>query len=120
MISSHEDLIAWQKSMDMVEEVYRISRSLPFEEKYGLSNQMRRAAISVPSNIAEGHSRITKNEFLNFLSIARGSNAELNTQLKIGVRIGYFSVDDINKALRLNNEVGRLISGLMGKLGTNK
>ena len=80
MVQSFQDLIIWQKAMDLVIEVYNLVKELPKEEQYALSDQMRRAAVSIPSNIAEGQSRNSTKEFIQFLSVAKGSNAELQTQ----------------------------------------
>ncbi len=90
-VKSYNDLIVWQKSMDLVVEVYKLVRNLPKEELYALSNQMRRAAVSVPSNIAEGQKRNSTKEFVQFLSFAKGSAAELQTQLLICNRLDYFT-----------------------------
>ena len=103
--------------MDMLEEIYRLVKMLPKEETYALSDQMRRCAVSIPSNIAEGHGRYSLKEFIKFLAIARGSNSELNTQLKIGLRVGYFTTEDVDRALKLNYEVGKMLSSLMLKMG---
>ena len=81
MAKSYRELIVWQKSMELAEKVYLLVKALPKEETYALSDQMRRAAVSIPSNIAEGHARQSQKEFLQFLCIARGSRAELETQL---------------------------------------
>ena len=80
MVQSFQDLIVWQKATDLVIEVYNLVKELPKEEQYALSDQMRRAAVSIPSNIAEGQSRNSTKEFIQFLSVAKGSNAELQTQ----------------------------------------
>jgi four helix bundle protein len=87
-------LAAWQKSMDLVETVYRITRSWPQDERFGLTNQVRRAAVSVPSNIAEGHGRSSNVEFLRFVTIAFGSLSEVETQMLIADRLGYLSPQD--------------------------
>ena len=86
-VKSYKDLIVWQKSMDLVIEIYKLVKKLPKEETYSLSDQMRRAVVSIPSNIAEGYTRKSTNEYLNFLSIANGSRTELETQLLICERI---------------------------------
>ena len=91
MAHSYEDLLVWQKAMDLVEEVYRLIKLLPKEENFGISAQMRRSAISIPSNIAEGQSRHTTKEFINFLSIANGSKSELKTQILICIRLKYIT-----------------------------
>ena len=91
-------------------------KNLPKEELYALSSQIRRSAVSVPSNIAEGQQRNSKKEFINFLSIAKGSNAELQTQLMICVGLNYLSEEEIDTAMQLSNEVGKMLNGLIGKL----
>jgi len=116
MVSSFKDLIVWQRSMDLVEEIYQIIKCLPKEETYVLSDQMRRAAISIPSNIAEGQVRNSTKEFVNFLSIARGSSAELYTQLQICVRLQYLPEEKILKALQLQDEVGKMLKALIQRL----
>lgn len=111
---NYRDLIAWQKAMDLVDQVYRASKTFPDEEKFGLTQQMRRAAVSIPSNIAEGQGRESKKEFARFLSIAHGSLRELETQILISERLQYLSqTDDL---LALASEVGRLITGLTKSL----
>ena len=102
--------------MDLVEDIYRITRLLPHEEAFGLTNQLRRAAISIPSNIAEGNSRNTTGEYIRFLSIARGSKSEIETQLEICVRIGYLSNEQIKPALLLCIEISRMINTIIAKL----
>lgn len=116
--TSYTQLKVWQKGMDMVEEIYRITLKLPECERFGLISQLRRAAISVPSNIAEGYSRMTTKEYINFLSIARGSNAELETQLLICKRLNYLSDSDLNLAFMLLTEIGKMISAIINTLGT--
>ena len=106
----YQDLIVWQKAMDLVDEVYRLARLLPREEMFSLSDQMRRAAVSIPSNIAEGHGRQTEKEFRQFLAVARGSLYELETQLLIGMRQGYFTPDEAETATRLCREVGKMLT----------
>ena len=118
-MSSYEELIVWQKTMDLVAEVYRIVKLLPKEEIYALSDQMRRAAVSIPSNIAEGQVRKSSKEFANFLSVARGSNAELHTQLLICQRLQYITQENILKALTLSEEVAKMIVSMLQKLTSN-
>ena len=118
-MKDHKDLIVWQKSMLLVEEVYRLVRMLPKEETYALSDQMRRAVVSIPSNIAEGNGRESEKEFLRFLSIAQGSNAELETQLIICNRLGYISSDDLGIVLSLQAEVSKMLRTLIKKLLAN-
>ena len=116
MISHYEELIVWQKAMDLVVEVYRIVKIFPKEETDALSDQMRRAAVSIPSNIAEGQQRQTAKEFKYFLSVAKGSVAELNTQLYICKRLSYLTEEQLQKAFVLTDEVGKMLSGLISKI----
>lgn len=118
MVNSYKDLQVWQKAMDLVVEAYRIAWSLPKEERYALSDQMRRAAVSVPSNIAEGQVRNSTKAFVQFLSVAKGSNAELNTQFLLCIRLGYLSSDAAQNALSLSEEVSKMLSSLIQKLTT--
>ena len=110
---NYQELIVWQKATDLAVEIYKVAKKLPKEELYVLSDQMRRAAVSIPSNIAEGQSRSSKKEFIYFLSIALGSKAELETQLLLAVRIGYLVDPDIDKAMGLLAETGKLLSSLI-------
>ncbi len=116
MLDGCKGLIVWQKAMDLVEETYQIVKYLPKEELYALSDQMRRAAISIPSNIAEGHVRKTKREYANFLSIARGSNAELQTQIQICIRLRYLTEEITAKASGLSEEAGKMPQAIIQKL----
>ena len=118
-VQSYKDLIVWQKSMDLVERIYQVSNLFPKEETYGLTNQLRRAAVSIPSNIAEGHARSSTQEFHRFLSIARGSLAEVETQLLIAQRLGYLSAEDLSSILNLHIEINKMTNGLMAKLIPN-
>lgn len=102
--------------MDLVEMVYRVTSAFPKEELYGLTNQLRHASLSIPSNIAEGHARSSTAEFLRFLSIARGSLAEVETQLLIAQRLGYFASDQLTPILSLQTEINKMTNGLMAKL----
>ncbi|MGN1126037.1 MAG: four helix bundle protein [Ruminococcus sp.] len=106
---SYRELIVWQKSMDLVDEVYRLIKMLPREELFALSDQMRRSAISIPSNIAEGHGRQSAKEFRHFLSISKGSVSELETQLLICIRQKYFSEQQVHTALSLCEEVSKIL-----------
>ena len=107
---SYRELIVWQKAMDLVDEVYLLVKELPKEEQFALSNQLRRAVVSIPSNIAEGQGRNTRKDFIQFLSIARGSVFEVETQLLICVRQHYFSEAQAHKSLHLCAEVGRILT----------
>ena len=106
----YQNLIVWQKAMDLVDEIYRLTKLLPREELFALSDQMRRAVVSVPSNIAEGHGRQTDKEFKQFLSVARGSLYELETQIQVAIRQHYFSADSAEAALTLCREVGKMLT----------
>ena len=90
MAQSYRDLIAWNKAMELVTEIYRVTHNFPKEELFGLMSQLRRAAVSIPSNIAEGKGRLSKGEFRQFLGNARGSLAELETQILIAQNLNYF------------------------------
>ena len=119
IIKSYKDLKVWQKSMLLVTEVYKMVRKLPKEETYALSDQMRRAAVSIPSNIAEGYSRNTDRELLQFLYIARGSKSELDTQIMIGANLEYFSEEDIRTCVALSEETGKLLNSFITKVKEN-
>lgn len=112
-VYSYEDLSVWKKSMNLAVMIYELTKLMPKEEVYGLSAQMRRAAVSVPSNIAEGQQRVSTRDFLRFLSIARGSNAELQTQLLLACKLNYFQSEQIQKAMNLTREVSKMINALM-------
>ena len=111
----YKDLIVWQKAMDLVVEIYNLSKLLPKTETYALADQMRRAAVSIPSNIAEGQQRRTQSEFANFLAIARGSEAELETQLYICVRLSYLQREQVKSAISLCTEIGKMLNALIKK-----
>jgi four helix bundle protein len=115
-VRNYQDLIAWQRAMDFVTEVYVLSNLFPAEERFSLTAQLRRSATSVASNIAEGEGRFTKADFKRFLSIAHGSLREAETQLMIAVRLGYLEPSAIESALERAGEVGRLIQGLAKSL----
>jgi four helix bundle protein len=111
-VKSYRELIAWQKAMDVVEAVYKATRQFPKEELFVLTSQMRRASISVPSNIAEGQGRNSTKEFIHHLSISYGSLTELETQILIAERLGYTATDQTATLLKQTAEVGRLLNGL--------
>ncbi|MBK5938203.1 four helix bundle protein [Halochromatium roseum] len=119
MVKSYQELVVWEKSMELVERVYRMTKVFPAEEMYGLSSQLRRAAVSVPSNIAEGQARRSKAEFLRFLSIAQGSRAEVETQTLIAERLGYVSKQQISEIVLLLEEIAKMLHTLRAKLTTN-
>jgi four helix bundle protein len=115
-VESYRELVVWQKAMDLVEAVYRASMRFPREEVYSLTAQLRRAAVSIPSNIAEGQGRSTTRDFLSFLSIARGSLKEVEPQVLIAERLAYISKQISNSLLGRTTEVGRLLTGLSNSL----
>ncbi|MEI7455845.1 MAG: four helix bundle protein [Nitrosomonadales bacterium] len=112
----YSELLVWQKAMDLVTQVYKFTATFPAEERFGLSAQARRAAVSVPSNIAEGHGRKSTASYLNFLSIAFGSLMELETQIQIAVRLGFIQEDEALVLLAKTDEIGKMLSGLKRSL----
>ncbi len=115
-LQNYRELIVWQKSMALAEMIYRISSPLPKEEIYGLQSQMRRAAVSIPANIAEGQARQSTGEFLQFLGIARGSLAELETLVILCGRLNFFPSESVENALKDCDEIGKLLTGLVKSL----
>jgi len=113
MAQSYQQLVAWQKAMEFVTEIYRATRALPREEMYGLATQMRRAAISVPSNIAEGQARYSRREFYRFLQVARGSLAEIETQIMIAMSLEYLTPAAARSLITRTAELGRILNGLI-------
>jgi four helix bundle protein len=111
-----KDLVVWQKAMEMVTEVYKLTDRFPKKEVYSLTDQIRRAAVSVPSNIAEGQAHHNNREFLHFLRHSSGSLAELETQLNIAERLGYADASSTAQILARVHEVGRILSGLIGSI----
>jgi four helix bundle protein len=116
MVSSYQDLKAWQVAMDIAEEIYLASRGLPKHELYGLSSQMQRAAVSIPSNLAEGHARSSSKEYLNHISIALGSLVELETQVILAKRLQYLNSSSAEACLQCLDELGKMIRGLQKSL----
>ena len=116
MNKSYRDLVAWQKAMDLVTAIYEATASFPKEELYGLTSQLRRAAVSIPSNIAEGQGRHGVAEFRHFLRQASGSLMELETQVMIVARLCYVSQDSADRILGRCAEAGRLLNGLVNSL----
>ena len=113
MGESYKELIAWRKAMELVTGVYRATAAFPRSELYGLTNQLRRAAVSVPSNIAEGQARFSQREFHHFLSHARGSLVEIETQLIIARTLGYLAPKPTEDLLAQASELGRILNGLI-------
>ena len=111
-VESHKDLTVWQKSMDLVLLVYKLMEQLPKEERYSLCDQIRRSAVSIPSNIAEGKSRNSIKEYKQFVGIAKGSAAELETQLLICERIGYLDKEELSEVMGLLDEVSKMLAKL--------
>ena len=116
--SDFKDLIVWQKSISLVEEVYKTLKTFPSEEKFALCDQIRRSSVSIPSNIAEGHYRESLKERIHFLSIARGSLAELETQLIISKNLGYLDLDNFEKFIYEIKGIGVMLVSLINKLKT--
>jgi len=113
MAHSFRDLTVWQRSMELTVTIYKLTKEFPREELYGLTNQIRRAAVSLPSNIAEGHGRLNTREFRQFLGIARASNFELQTQLEIARVLGMGKRELIDQAEGLSHEVGKMIYAIL-------
>jgi four helix bundle protein len=116
MGQSYRDLIAWQKGIDLVTAIYRLTQQFPREELYGLSNQLRRAAVSVPSNIAEGQARFSPKEFHHFLATARGSLVEIETQVIIAEKLKYLEPEVCQSILEQTAELGRILNGLIASI----
>jgi len=112
----YSDLVVWQKAMDLVTEIYKITAIFPNEERFGLSSQARRAAVSIPSNIAEGHGRKQTGAYINHLSIAYGSLVELETQTQIAVRLNFIQEDIATTLLQQMDEIGKMLTGLRKSL----
>ncbi len=115
-VQNHKQLEVWQIAMDLAEQSYRITRSFPREELFGLTSQIRRAAVSVPANIAEGQGRANTKEFLHFLSIARGSLMELETHFLLGHRVGLLVDDELQVVLGLVDRISRMLTRLRQSL----
>ena len=111
-MKGHRDLLVWQKSMALVTAIYRVTQSFPNSELYGLTNQIRRAAVSVPSNLAEGHGRTSRKDFHRFVGLARGSLTEVETQLEIARNLNYLGEEQTRELLDRASEVARMLNGL--------
>jgi|SRR6516225_9315056 four helix bundle protein len=116
MVTSYRDLLVWQKGIELVIACYRVAESFPKTELFGLCSQLKRAIVSVPANIAEGHGRRSTKEFLHHLSIAYGSLMEVETHLQIALQLGFIDVQTLNSHLERSQEVGRMLNGLMRSL----
>jgi four helix bundle protein len=119
-IKAYFDLDVWKRTIDLVVAVYNVSASFPRAELFGLTSQLRRSAVSVPSNVAEGHSRSSTAEFLRHISIAQGSLSELETQLPISERLGYLKGDQRDVLLRASAEIGKMLNGLQASLSLRR
>jgi four helix bundle protein len=115
-IKSYKDLVVWQKSIALVKQVYQVTRTFPADEKFGLVSQMRRAAVSVPSNIAEGHARNTTGEFIQFISHAEGSLAELETQVILSVELKFCSETNVQPLNDQIEEIQKMTNALRRSL----
>src|SRR5258708_7639233 len=118
-VRSFRELVVWQKAMGLAETIYTVTRAWPREEIYGLTSQIRRAAVSVPSNIAEGQGRMTRGEFVNHLGIAYGSLLEVETQVLLAQRLGYARRIEADRVCAAAAEVGRLLNGLLHALSAD-
>lgn len=119
-VKSYRDLIAWQKSIELVKHIYELAAKWPKEELYGLASQIKRAAVSVPSNIAEGHGRRSTKDYIRHLNIAYGSLMEVETQLYISFRLGFTSETDLSKLTEQTTELGRIANGLITSLNRKR
>ncbi|MFT3679489.1 MAG: four helix bundle protein [Ferruginibacter sp.] len=115
-INTYRDLIVWQKAMSLVTDVYNVTKDFPAVEMYGLSNQMRRCAVSIPSNIAEGYGRNSTGDYKRFLQIATGSLFELQTQIEIGYNLDYLSKEIFQNLVDKTKELDRMLSSLIKKI----
>lgn len=113
---SYKDLIVWQKALELVLKIYKLTKDFPKTEQYGITAQMRRAAVTIPSNIAEGYARRHKPEYIQFLSVSYASAAELETQLIISEKLGYGKAGSYKETYELLNEVSRMLSVMGRKL----
>jgi four helix bundle protein len=119
-VKSFHDLVAWQKAMELVTEIYKVSQKFPKEEMFGLTSQIRRAAVSIPSNIAEGRGKSSTGEFQQFLYHARGSLAEVETQLLIAINLGYLEKAGVSHITELIARVGKILHGLLSAIKKTK
>ncbi len=111
-VQSYRDLEVWQKAMDLAEACYRATKGFPKEELFGLTSQIRRAAASIPANLAEGHGRQHTREYLNFVSVARGSLMEVETHLLLSQRVGLLTPEALEPLLRMTDDISRMLTGL--------
>jgi four helix bundle protein len=116
VIKSYKDLLAWQKAMDLVELVYDLTRQFPREELFGLATSLRRAAVSIPSKIADGHERDNTREYIHYLAVARGALSEAETQMEVAKRLGYINEDQQAIFASLASDTGKIVNGLMNSM----
>jgi four helix bundle protein len=116
MGESYKDLVVWQRAIQSTVSLYRLTATFPREELYGLTSQLRRAGVSVASNIAEGYARMSTGEYKQFLGIARGSNSEVQTQIVIARELGFGSPQLLDRAEGLSNEVGKMLASILRTL----
>ena len=120
MVRTFRELVVWQKALGLVKEIYRVTQEFPKEELFGLTSQLRRAAVSVPSNIAEGQGRLTEKEFRQYLGNARGSLAEVETQIIIAKDLDFINDQDFKNLSAMITEVGRVLNGLIASVISEK
>lgn len=114
----YSELLVWQKSMDLVTEIYQVTQQFPQEERFGLIGQIRRASVSIPANVAEGHGRKATKAYMNHVSIANGSLMELETLIEIAVRLRYIDADSVRRLFAASDEIGKMLSGLHRSLNS--
>jgi four helix bundle protein len=119
-MKTYRDLLVWQKSMALVTEIYRLSKSFPKDETYGLTSQMRRCAVSIPSNMAEGYGRNSTSDYIRFLYIATGSLYELQTHIEIALNLRYLNKTNFDKLYESSREIERMLSSLTKKLNDKR
>jgi four helix bundle protein len=117
---SYRDLILWQKAMALARSVYQLTETLPKREAFGLTDQIRRSAVAIPSNVAEGHGRLTDLQFRHFLGNARGSLCEMQTQLELAIDLGYLDKKQGTELMEKGSEVARILNGLLKSLGSGR
>lgn len=118
-IKNYKDLNIWKRSIEVVEDIYKITKNFPKEEIYGLTSQLRKSAVSIPSNIAEGFAKFSNKEYKQFLFISLGRFAELSTQIIIALRLGYFENKEADKLLNEIDEISKMTMSLIKKLNTS-
>jgi four helix bundle protein len=116
VVQSYRDLIAWQRAYELAQEIYRLTGLFPIDERYAMSQQLRKSAVSIAGNIAEGSGRYTSRDFLNFLSNSRGSTKETESHLLISVGVGLTTESQASRALHLTDEISRLLHSLRGSI----